>query len=289
MVRKTVTDPRNIGYVIIETATTSDSNNLPETKLIKKRDDGRVLAEGVLQEANMKNRNGRWYDSRDLFPELIAPRQRELLKTGNMRGENGHPLSKDLVRQQTIDPNNTVCIYTKFWTEDNFVMGQFFGTYNDKGEEFNTELENGMLPSFSLRALGTIQNTGRGAEVKGIKIITYDRVIYPSHDKAYTRGLVQEGSLLVPEGNNLVLEESDQGLVIPITNDEVINYINSQSLNVKQIRESFDLLYDDIKLVKNKSQVQLTDKAGGIFVVNLESYIHNEIMDACLESAGLKK
>ena len=289
MVRKTVTDPRNIGYVIIETATTSDSNNLPETKLIKKRDDGRVLAEGVLQEANMKNRNGRWYDSRDLFPELVAPRQRELLKTGNMRGENGHPLSKDLVRQQTIDPNNTVCIYTKFWTEDNFVMGQFFGTYNDKGEEFNTELENGMLPSFSLRALGTIQNTGRGAEVKGIKIITYDRVIYPSHDKAYTRALVQEGSLLVPEGNNLVLEESDQGLIIPITNDEVINYINSQSLNVKQIRESFDLLYDDIKLVKNKSQVQLTDKAGGIFVVNLESYIHNEIMDACLESAGLKK
>lgn len=288
MVRRTESNPNNLGYVIIETATTSDTSDLPETKLIKKRDDGRVLAEGVLQEANMKNRNGRWYDSRDLFPELIAPRQQELLKTGNMRGENGHPLSKDLVRQQTIDPNNTVCIYTKFWTEGNFVMGQFFGTYNDKGEEFNTELENGMLPSFSLRALGTIQNTGRGAEVKGIKIITYDRVIYPSHDKAYTRGLVQEGSLLVPEGNNLVLEESDAGLVIPITNDEVINYINSQSLNIKQIRESFDLLYDDIKLVKNKSQVQLTDKAGGIFVVNLESYIHNEIMDVCLESAKRK-
>lgn len=288
MVRRTQSNPNNLGYVIIETATTSDRTDLPETKLIKKRDDGRVLAEGVLQEANMKNRNGRWYDSRDLFPELIAPRQQELLRTGNMRGENGHPLSKDLVRQQTIDPNNTVCIYTKFWTEDNFVMGQYFGTYNDKGEEFNTELENGMLPSFSLRALGTIQNTGRGAEVKGIKIITYDRVIYPSHDKAYTRGLVQEGSLLVPEGNNLVLEESDAGLVIPITNDEVINYINSQSLNIKQIRESFDLLYDDIKLVKNKSQVQLTDKAGGIFVVNLESYIHNEIMDACLENVGRK-
>ncbi len=288
MVRRTQSNPNNLGYVIIETATTSDRTDLPETKLIKKRDDGRVLAEGVLQEANMKNRNGRWYDSRDLFPELIAPRQQELLRTGNMRGENGHPLSKDLVRQQTIDPNNTVCIYTKFWTEDNFVMGQYFGTYNDKGEEFNTELENGMFPSFSLRALGTIQNTGRGAEVKGIKIITYDRVIYPSHDKAYTRGLVQEGSLLVPEGNNLVLEESDAGLVIPITNDEVINYINSQSLNIKQIRESFDLLYDDIKLVKNKSQVQLTDKAGGIFVVNLESYIHNEIMDACLESVGRK-
>lgn len=280
-------DPNNIGYVIIETSTTS--TDVEPAKLIKKRDDGRIEAEGILQEANMKNRNGRWYDSRDLFPELVAPRQVELLNTGNMRGENGHPLSKDLVRQQTIDPNNTVCIYTKFWTEGNFVKGRFFGTYNDKGEEFDKELRMGMSPSFSLRALGSIQNTRRGAEVKGIKIITYDRVIFPSHDKAYTTGLVSESAGLVPDGNKMLLEESDSGLIIPITNDQVIDYINSQSLTVKQIRESFDLLYDDIKLVKNKSQVQLTDKAGGIFVVNLENYIHNEIMNACLESAGLLK
>lgn len=283
MVRKN--DPNNIGYVIIETATTNE--DVEPAKIVRRREDGRIEAEGVLQEANMKNRNGRWYDSRDLFPELVAPRQQELLATGNMRGENGHPLSKDLVRQQTIDPNNTVCVYTKFWTEGNFVMGRFFGAYNSKGDEFDKELEYGMKPSFSLRALGSIQNTRRGAEVKGIKIITYDRVIYPSHDKAYTTRLVSESSSLIPEGNNMILDESDAGLVIPITNDEVINYINSQSLNVKQIRESFDLLYDDIKLVKNKSQVQLTDKAGGIFVINLENYIHNEIMNACLESAGL--
>lgn len=280
-------DPNQIGYVIIETGTTG--SEVEPAKLVKKRDDGRVEAEGILQEANMKNRNGRWYDSRDLFPELVAPRQIELLNSGNMRGENGHPLSKDLVRQQTIDPNNTVCIYTKFWTDGNFVMGRYFGTYNDKGEEFDKELRNGMSPSFSLRALGSIQNTRRGAEVKGIKIITYDRVIYPSHDKAYTKGLVSESASLVPEGNKAILEESDAGLIIPITNDQVIDYINSQSLNIKQIRESFDLLYDDIKLVKNNSQVQLTDKAGGIFVVNLENYIHKEIMNACLESAGLLK
>ena len=103
----------NLGYVIIETATTSE-NIMPAT-VIKKRGDGRLLAEGILQEANMKNRNGRYYDSRDLFPELVTPRQIELISTGNMRGENGHPLSQDLARQQTIDPNNCVVIFTKFW------------------------------------------------------------------------------------------------------------------------------------------------------------------------------
>lgn len=275
----------NLGYVVIETATTS--SDIMPAKIIEQRHDGRVLAEGYLQEANMKNRNGRFYDSRDLFPELVAPRQLELLKTGNMRGENGHPLSKDLVRQQTIDPNNCVCVYTKFWTEGDFVMGQYFGTFNQLGEEFNKELLAGMSPSFSLRALGTIRNTGRGAEVKGIKLITYDRVIYPSHDKAYTRGLVEE-SATVSKDANLYIEDNDPGRLIPITNESVLNYIKSESCNFKQIKESFDLLYDDIKLINGKSQVQLTDRAGSIFVVNLENYIHNEIIGACLESAGYR-
>ena len=275
----------NLGYVVIVTATTSA--DIMTAKILRKRQDGRVMAKGVLQEANMKNRNGRFYDSRDLFPELVAPRQLELLQTGNMRGENGHPLSKDLVRQQTIDPNNCVCIYTKFWTDGDFVMGNFFGTFNQLGEEFNKELLAGMSPSFSLRALGTIRNTGRGAEVKGIKLITYDRVIYPSHDKAYTRGIVGE-SASVAEGSNLYLDNNDQGRLIPITNESVLNYIKTESCNFKQIKESFDLLYDDIKLINGKSQVQLTDRAGSIFVVNLENYIHNEIIGACLESAGYR-
>lgn len=265
--------PDTIGYVIIETATTSE--DIMPAKIIEKRGDGRVLAEGCLQEANMKNRNGRFYDSRDLFPELVAPRQLELLRTGNMRGENGHPLSKDLVRQQTIDPNNCSVIFTKFWTDGDLVMGNFFGTYNALGEEFNKELVYGLSPSFSMRALGTIKNTNRGAEVKGVKLITYDRVIYPSHNKAYTHGVVSEGS-------NLLLEENDKGTLIPITNQSVIDYIKEESCNIKQIRESFDLLYDDIKLINNKSQVQLTDRAGGVFIVNLENYIHNEIIGACI-------
>ena len=268
--------PDTLGYVIIETATTS--SDIMPTKILEKRSDGRVLAEGCVQEANMKNRNGRFYDSRDLFPELVAPRQLELLRTGNMRGENGHPISKDLIRQQTIDPNNCVVVYTKFWTDGDLVMANYFGTYNSLGEEFDKELRNGMSPSFSLRALGTIKNTGRGAEVKGIKLITYDRVIYPSHDKAYTHKLVSESASV--NENNMYLDDNDPGRLIPITNQSVLDYIKTESCTFKQIKESFDLLYDDIKLINGRSQVQLTDKAGGIFVINLENYIHNEIMEA---------
>lgn len=270
-------NPNNIGYVIVETATVSE--DAPAGKLLRRRN-GRIVAEGILQEANMKNRNGRWYDDKELFPELTAPRQLELLRTGNMRGENGHPLDKDLARQQTIDPNNCVCIYTKFWTEGNFVKGEFFGTFNEKGEEFDHDLEAGFFPSFSLRALGSVVNTSRGAEVRNIKIITYDRVIYPSHNKAYTTGIVSE-SAAAASNNKLILSNNDKGIIFPITNESVINYIKSESANLKRIKESFDFMYNDIEIVNNASQVKLTGNDGSIFVVNLENYISNEIMDAC--------
>ena len=84
----------NIGYVVIETATTI--SDIQPAKIIKEdKRCNRVIAQGTLQEANEKNRNGRFYDSRDLFPQLTAPRTLELLNTGNLRAENGHPLSKE--------------------------------------------------------------------------------------------------------------------------------------------------------------------------------------------------
>ena len=273
----------NIGYVVIETATTI--SDIQPAKIIKEdKNCNRVIAQGTLQEANEKNRNGRFYDSRDLFPQLTSPRTVELLRTGNLRAENGHPLSKELVRQQTIDPEKTVAIFLKLWTEGNFVKATFQGTNDARGEEFNKDLLCGFSPSWSLRALGTIQNTGRGAEVKGIKVITWDRVIYPSHPRAYTDGIVSESAGIgINNDSNVFLEQNDKGILIPITNESVINYIKSESANFKAIKESYDLLYDDIELINRGTQVKLTDRSGGIFVVNLESYIHDEIMNECLK------
>lgn len=272
----------NIGYVVIETATTI--SDIQPAKIIREdKNCNRVIAQGTLQEANEKNRNGRFYDSRDLFPQLTAPRTLELLRTGNLRAENGHPLSKELVRQQTIDPEKTVAIFLKLWTEGNFIKATFQGTNDARGEEFNKDLLCGFSPSWSLRALGTIQNTARGAEVKGIKVITWDRVIYPSHPRAYTDGIISESAGIgVNNDSNVFLEKNDAGILIPITNDSVINYIKSESANFKTIQESFDLLYDNIELINRGTQVKLTDRAGGIFVCNLESYIHDEIMNECL-------
>lgn len=268
-------DP-NIGYVIIETATTSQEY---KPTIVRSMDKRRVVAEVILQEANEKNRNGRFYDSNELFPQITAPRTQELIQHGELRAENGHPLSKDIQRQSTIDPNNTVAIFLKLWTDGNFIKAHARGTNNEKGEEFNQDLLDGFSPAWSLRALGSIINTGRGAEVKNPKLITWDRVIYPSHPRAYTQGIVSESSIVVPD--------NDPGMLIPITNNQVIDYIKHESANLRQVMETFEIFYDNIELVNERynPQVKLTSRDGNIYVVNLETYLQNEIQNYCIKKA----
>ena len=69
-------------------------------------------------------------------------------------------------------------------------MGHFRGTNNEFGRSFNDDLKDGQRPSFSLRAVGSLVNENGRATVKRMQMITYDRVYFPSHSKAYTTKIV---------------------------------------------------------------------------------------------------
>ena len=124
-----------------------------------------------------------------------------------------------------------------------------------------------------------------------MKFITYDRVIYPSHPEAYTQGFVYESAMIeeaeasCQEGSRIIIPEGDKGLIIPILNESVIDYIKSESANLKYLKEDFDFMYENIEVMKDpltkSSSVKLTDVDGNVFIVNLESYIADDIMDYC--------
>jgi hypothetical protein len=158
---------KQIGWIITE----ATEEPIEKPKIIDSNG-RRVIAEVILQRANSKNRNGRFYSDKDLFPQLTCSRSKELLRTG-WGMENGHPMSKDLARQQTIDPDNIVSYLLKLWTDGDFIHGNVRGSNLAIGEAFDQDLRDGFLPAWSLRALGSIENTNRGAEVRGIKVITW--------------------------------------------------------------------------------------------------------------------
>lgn len=266
--------PETIGYIICESAIPG----FIDTNIIEEKN-GRLIGEGILQTANEKNRNGRFYDSRELFPQLTSPRILELLEAGYLRSELGHPLSSELVRQQTIDDSRTCAQFLKLWTDGDNIWGRFRGTNNAFGDAFDKDLRDGCKPAWSLRALGNIVKTNRGDEVRNLKIITWDQVIYPSHPHAYTHNVITESASYGNE-NDVYCENAQ---IVPITNKSVIEYIKSESANLKYLNDYFDTIYKSIKIDSDNSRVTLTCESGEILVVNLERYINDEIMNYASE------
>lgn len=263
--------PKTLGYVILEGAPLE----IPEAHVISENGK-RVVGEGIIQTAEEENRNGRCYLHNDLLREIGCARTKELLSTGNMLSENGHPMDTSMIRQQTIDPNNTVARFLKIWMDGNNVMAHFKGTNNAKGEEFDQDLREGIKPSWSLRALGSLNNLNGRNVVENLRVITWDRVIYPSHPHAYTTKLVTESYTGKSDTINT------NGLLIPVTNESVMSYIKSESANIKSLLSQIDFMYETATLVDRGSRVQLVSKEGDIFVVNLEAHIQNEIQNYCV-------
>lgn len=264
----------SIGYIILEGAPIEAADVTIVSDSSK-----RVIGEGILQTAEEENRNSRCYLHNDLLNEINCPRTKELLETGNLCAENGHPMDTSMIRQQTIDPNNTVARFLKIWMDGNNVMAHFKGTNNSKGNEFDQDLREGIRPSWSLRALGSLNNIKGRNVVENLKIVTWDRVIYPSHPHAYTTRLVSESGNLYIDAN--INNMNNNGKLIPITNESVISYIKSESGRLKSLVEQFEFMYESIDMVK-PGQVRLVGKNGDIFVVNLESHISDEIQRYCV-------
>ena len=274
----------NIGYIINESAAT-------EIEFKVKNDDGyRVLAEGTIQEAEQLNRNRRVYAHKDLYREIyVTPRTKELLTTGNLKGEAGHPDAKDLAKLVQVQ-------YTKLWMDGNKVKAHFRGTNNQFGDEFDKDLRYGEKPSFSLRALGSIENRNGKAYVNNLRIITWDRVYYPSHPTAYMEKIISEGTELMDKpyklkanmdmikeyGNTQAVEEGYQ-IIAPFSNKSVVDFIKQESCNLQTIIENFDVFYQSISLSESGKMVTLVDKNYDTIFVPLEKYIQNEIMNYCMK------
>ena len=281
-----------IGYILNESSVCMESVDIREDK-----NSNRVTGIGALQTGNEKNRNGRIYKTEDLVREINAPRQKELLAAKQLCGEAGHPIGADassLVRQQTIDPTKICVRYLKLWMEGDNVMATFQGTNNALGEAFDKDLRQGVLPAFSLRALGTISSTPQGAVVENLKMITYDYVIYPSHPHAYTRGVLNESasSIAIPKSNfamsnamdgskSFIKEFSNQDVINAISTmrESAISYVKDKSSNFKMLQECYDMTkYDTVDII-NPHKLALTEAGKNTIVMSIEDYIANEIQN----------
>ena len=105
-------------FIIYESALTSSING------IKSQDNDTVEFIATLQEANVKNRNGRIYPKEVIDAALKGPIVQEKLRTKTLFGEVGHPYSQELSRQANVDMRNASFRIEEFWWEGNFLKGK---------------------------------------------------------------------------------------------------------------------------------------------------------------------
>ena len=102
---------------------------------------------------------------------------------------------------------------------------------------------------------------------------------FVTDDKPVKESVVSESANL----NNTIDTNSEavyeNGLLIPVINQQVVDYIKHESVNVKSILNTFETLYESAIICGDGKQVQLNlANGGGKIVVNLEQYIQDEIM-----------
>ena len=257
-----------------------------------------VTFKSCLQSFDCFNRNKRNYALNAMTEAIKADHIRELIAKGTWTGENGHPDSTDIKRILSIDPTKICHRICDVEFRGKLLYGTI-ETLNDDiwGKQFSKHILQGLEASFSLRALAAIQKLpdGRGIIKTKPHIVTYDRVVLPSHREAYMEtdkpvrltysgGITESASLesfntledntiYSPKGNTFedstkIIEESS----IP----SALSYIKDESKRFKELATFFDANCDKVTLV-SENAVMIQDEMKNKIVINLEDYITKSI------------
>lgn len=244
------------GYLLSE-ATVSAKPKI----IVDKRDC--TIIETILQEAEVPNRNGRIYSKSCLLSGVMNPRIQEQLKKKTLVGECGHPLSEDIKRQTNIDHKRISHIITDMAFEGNLLKGTVESANTMCGRDFQGLCRQGMEMAFSMRGLGGVAKKEGGYDrIDGkLYLITYDWVIFPSHDNAYMTKILKEDVDLTKKSDILL----NEGFAFKVNMQEALHYIAESSTNVKELAEhmKFDITKDNLSYdprmktldIKNESEV----------------------------------
>jgi hypothetical protein len=145
----------------------------------KEVSNGRMRIKGKLQEAEVKNGNGR------VYPMAILRKQVDVyvkgpVSTRTATGELDHPESS------IINLNNVSHLITKVWWDGNDVMGELELLNTPSGKIAQEIVLAGIPLGISSRGMGSVKQLGETVEVQDdFELLCWDLVSVPSTPGAY--------------------------------------------------------------------------------------------------------
>ena len=155
-----------------------------------------VTFEAVLQSFGVRNRNKREYDASNIMERIQNDDYiQSMLRQNSWMGEIDHPApikqGEELTMQRIANPDMS---RTSHYIRSPRLNGNLLeasiqtDSSNSAGMNMAIKIVDGkIIPCFSARVLGSLQNKNGRPVVFVRKLITYDWVLYPSHPEAMAK------------------------------------------------------------------------------------------------------
>jgi hypothetical protein len=157
------------------------------TKIVEGIDGGKMLVEGILATAEVKNGNGRYY-SRELWEREIG-KYADSVKHNRALGELDHPDSS-IINLKNVSHN-----IKKIWWDGDHVMGAIEILPTPSGNILKALFENRIPVGVSSRGMGSLKQMGDLMEVQDdFELLAWDFVSTPSNPGSYMKekGMMNE-------------------------------------------------------------------------------------------------
>lgn len=155
------------------------SFRIAKLTLTESKGGGRMILEGKLQEAEVKNGNGRRYP-REILEREVDKYIQGPVKNNNAMGELDHP------EASIINLSNVSHNIKKVWWDGNDLMGRL-ELLNTPSGKIAMELVSAGIPlGISSRGMGSVKQIGETVEVQDdFELLCWDLVSVPSTPEAY--------------------------------------------------------------------------------------------------------
>jgi len=280
--------------LIITTESVSDVNGTYDPNKTILFEDGSVQIHAIFQDEKI-NRNRKHYDGDEILkPAIQAPRIVDLVNRGMLHVEFGHPIlqfygDKDdpaykeavFKRLTAIDFKETCgSILSLEWDDIERVVRGDFRTGGPYGKDAAQWIRHGKRIAFSARSATPyqIQVDKPFPHIKvqrGISLVTYDLVAYPSHASALQISELSEAARIKVVSNENFNGYGVGALALENTNADIIKHLAQESDVVRVMME----------------EVGCTVSPNGIISLSEESYLDTNVtyMNCTLNTGDLAK
>lgn len=268
-------------YIVMEQTTPVD-NKIEIQKVVDTNGLNYVRFSTCLQDFNGYNRNRRKWPADVVKAMAEAPTVQELIRMNSFVGEAGHPVPESgqttMERICNIDPLKTSHRFTKlFWPNPNELHGiceTLDEGVGSPGYRMMRNILQGVIPAFSLRSLVPQRKNPDGSkDVIGVgRMICYDRVYLPSHEKAYMDVEVPVSQVITKPEYKVVMESFN-------------DYVMSHSDKIRSIVDDMEPAMESASFDPKTNLMSVKTEEGRIFVAPEMKY-RKEIHSA-LENLNL--